>query len=798
MKATSKKVYMDLSINKLKTAFILTTLLFTNIVFGIVIMISQTLTPEIRKEYFKAAPAEVIIKCSAYQRDILDQLKKIPEIEEIKGGTTLSAQLVDNSKKYNMNLIVLDESNRVNILKNKDGTNSIPTLQKNEIFIERAAEGELGKLPGEAIDIIIENQISSQLILNDYVYDASTEPFTLEGDVCAYITPDTCKNLTGDDSFHEIYFTVKGDKSKSYNETICNKAVQMLTSAGLTVYETEVVKPDSFYASFALQAINLILSVLGILIIVMACSLIINIYNSMMLQQVKIIGIMKSYGGSALQIGRMYYANIILIGLFTYLLSVPVSYLAAKFICNKLASFLNISLQRAGIPFFLPIIIFICTLIIPAIAVSVPILKASRATVYDSMNSNIKGGAYKHSGALNRLISSLHSLSMLSRYAIRNQMKDRLRSILTIAGLVLSCCILMTSLNLQTSLNRTINSYRSLFPDIILTMDNLYDANKMKSLITDIDEIKQAECWAFQAALYVEKDGISTKKVLLEGAPESSSLFDKKAYAAKLQSGRLLSNDNTNQIVISNHLLSFYPDIKLGDTITIKINQVNYDFTIVGILSMFGQPESPSLFVNYSYLNQILGGKDMVRDMRLQTVDLSEEELSVLINKVEAALNKAGIQVREINTGADKFEEFSLSANLVIALLIVLSIFMLIVGTIGLAGSLNISVMERTSEFGIMRAVGGSHKQINGFILLEGMILTGAAWIIGNLLSIPITYALSGLLGNVLFDTPASFQLNLPGMAIGVVIAFAMTFLSCRIPCMNLCKLSTRDMLVYE
>jgi ABC-type antimicrobial peptide transport system permease subunit len=337
-----------------------------------------------------------------------------------------------------------------------------------------------------------------------------------------------------------------------------------------------------------------------------------------------------------------------------------------------------------------------------------------------------------------------------------------------------------------------------LFPDAILTLDKLYNATELKSLMSGIEGISQAEGWAFQTALYVEKDAKSTKKVLLQGAPEGSSMFDEKALAQKLQAGHLLNNTCTNDIVISNHLLSFYPAIKLGDSITLKINQKSYDFKIVGIISMFGQPESPTLFVNYAYLNQILEGKDKVRELRIDTTGLSDKDLTALMYSVETALNKAGIQIREVNLGNEMFEEFSLSTNIVIALLIVLSVFMLIVGTIGLAGSLNISVLERTSEFGIMRSIGGSHKQINRFILLEGMIITGIAWSIGNLLSLPITYFLSGLLGNALFATTASFQVNLPGVAIGFVIAFVMTLISCSIPCRNLSKLVTRDMLVYE
>jgi hypothetical protein len=160
----------------------------------------------------------------------------------------------------------------------------------------------------------------------------------------------------------------------------------------------------------------------------------------------------------------------------------PPSYLIAKIICGQLANAFNVSLQQVGIPVLLPIVLLLSTIIIPAIVVSFPVIKTAKATVYDALNQNLKGGTYKQSSIINRFIAKAKNISIMTRYAIRNQLRDRLKTCLTLGALAVASCILMTSLNLQKSFSTTITGSRDLFPDAIFTLDNYYDAQKLKSI----------------------------------------------------------------------------------------------------------------------------------------------------------------------------------------------------------------------------------------------------------------------------------------------------------------------------
>lgn len=795
MGVTCKKILRDILTNKIKSLFILTTLFITNVVFSIVIMISNVLTPEVEKAYFRSMPAEVVIKCEAFNNDVLGQFETIPEIDKIQGSSERKVRVIINEKKLNANLIVIDQNdNRINKLLNKNGIDEPPTIKESELFLERAIQNVINLKPGETIELLSDNDKSTKLRLNDYIYDSTSEPYLLEGDIYAYTNQDTFKLLTGDGRFDKILLTVKGDKSKIYNEKIADQVVGKLNDLGIRVDDVEVKNPSIFFASQALDGINILLTFMGLLIIIMACTLIINTFNNMMLQQTKTIGILKSIGGSNLQIIRMYLLQILIIGFLIYAISLPISFLIAKIICCKIGFLFNVSLSYLKMPILLPLILFISAIIIPALSAGIPVIKTVKATVYDSLYLNIRNNQFQYK---NTLFTKAKAITIMGRYVIRNNIRDRIRTVLTMITLMLSACILMTSLNLYKSFNMTIKESRSLFPDGMVTLKGYYNDEDLMKIAGEIKQIKVAEPWNLQKALFVEPSGKS-KNVILSAAKSTSTIINYPLLKEKLIEGKLLSNQNTNEILINNHLLNLYPDIKVGNTINLNIAGRIYDFKVVGILSIFGQPSSPTLYVNYEYFNQLLKGPDMVNDIRFNTISLSEKELEEVITNLETKLNKEGIYISETNTGDKMFEEFSMSANIIVALLLLIAILMLIVGTIGLSGSLNINLMERINEFGIIRAIGGSEQQIKRYIFLEGLVFTGVSWIAGNLLSIPFVDLLAKILGKTLFGIEAKLEIGILGIIIGLFIALAITMIACIIPFHNFKKSVIKDMLAYE
>ena len=64
------------------------------------------------------------------------------------------------------------------------------------------------------------------------------------------------------------------------------------------------------------------------------------------------------------------------------------------------------------------------------------------------------------------------------------------------------------------------------------------------------------------------------------------------------------------------------------------------------------------------------------------------------------------------------------------------------ISMVGLAGSMTMSVLERTREIGILRCIGARARDVRGIFAAEGLVLALLGWLIG----IPLGYALDRLL----------------------------------------------------
>ena len=90
----------------------------------------------------------------------------------------------------------------------------------------------------------------------------------------------------------------------------------------------------------------------------------------------------------------------------------------------------------------------------------------------------------------------------------------------------------------------------------------------------------------------------------------------------------------------------------------------------------------------------------------------------------------------------------------------------LFVATVGIVNTMYVSVMERTREIGILKAIGYRPKQIMGMFLSEAA-LTG---VVGGITGLMLGYALSFLMGGELAGSTLSFGRGGPGGGGGAAI----------------------------
>ncbi len=180
---------------------------------------------------------------------------------------------------------------------------------------------------------------------------------------------------------------------------------------------------------------------------------------------------------------------------------------------------------------------------------------------------------------------------------------------------------------------------------------------------------------------------------------------------------------------------------KIGDKITVKLyDNRNIDYTIVG----FSQSTNSAFMKTF---NAYTVSNNIVVDNVEVYVKL--KEVGKLNNKIDNLAKDFSIDVNKISKNEALLtamgEGRTKSAIIDYITFFMVSIIVMIATLIFIYNSFNISTMERMKEYGLIKAIGGTSKQIKKIILKEAFII--------GVIALPIGLLLGMAVGSVLFRT---------------------------------------------
>ena len=271
-----------------------------------------------------------------------------------------------------------------------------------------------------------------------------------------------------------------------------------------------------------------------------------------------------------------------------------------------------------------------------------------------------------------------------------------------------------------------------------------------------------------------------------------------KSFNLRVEEGRLLEVSDRGKVVLGNDYVNeqrFEKDIRVGSKLEIQ----GKEFEVVGILKVAGSFQVNSVvFMAEEDLKDIFGIGDEI-DLIAVRVDSVNN-----IEKISEDIKRKLREDRDEDLGEESFSvetpvQALSTVNTVLftinAVIIGIAALSLIVGGIGITNTMYTSVLERTREIGVMKAIGARNRDVMTLFLIESGLLGLAGGIIGAILGLALAFGVSSIAGAFLGGINLEINLSWPLLIGAIGFSFLVGMLSGVMPALQASKLNTVEAL---
>ncbi len=811
MRPRWRKVLSDLVDNKARTLLVVLSIAVGIFAIGVIVGAYKIIEADMGKSYASNNPANIEIRMDAFDEDFLNTLRKVDGVKQAEARRVFGVRMRPLGETQWTSVSVLSiqnfEKNEINLLVPLSGS-SVP--QKNEILLEKSVLDKFNAAPGDTLEFQLPDESIGKIRVAGIVRDSSTDAIDFLSPPLAFISPKTLKLFNQpEDSFNRLYATVEsGQDDEEHIKNILANLKNKLEKNGYTAWRTFHSKTHEHPLEGTVNAILGILMALGILILFLSGSLIANTLNALLNQHLRHIGVMKLLGGSDKIIFKMYLVLLLAFGFLSLLIAVPTggkgAYALAQFVADEM-DFSLLGYRIVPLAFFIQIAVGI---LVPLVAGFVPVVKGSKVTVQKALSGDLArvSGKQADRGTKRESRTESFQLKVTSKLAdrgirisrpllisLRNTFRQRNRLILTLFTLTMGGSIFISVFNVRVSLREYVQVVGNYFlADVTIDFGKLYRLKEIEQFALSDPRVTSVEGWAFSSAEILAKDGSTSDNMDILAPPAESKLV-----SPLLVDGRWILPSDIKKIAISESIYDTYPDLKAGDEILIKINGREEYWEVVGIFKFIGM-EGTIAYAPYEYISREENMANRSFSYRIMSLSHQREDQEILAKDLDLFFRENGFHVIETTPGLSMMDDASESLDILIAFLLIMALLTAMVGSMGLAGTMSMNVLERTREIGIMRAVGATDFEIIRMVLVEGILIGIISFGLSIILAVPFTYLLSTIVSYATFETPIAVVFTPTGYVIWLALVLVLSALASIIPARNAARLTIREVLAYE
>jgi putative ABC transport system permease protein len=791
-----QKVLADLWEGRTRTLLVVASITVGVFAIGAIATSYAIMSKDLDTSYASIHPANIEMVTTPFDDPFLDTVERISGVAQAEGRQSVTVRASKDGVSWlGLNLLAADSDvlAQINQLRPVAGA-AAPA--EHELLIGYSQMRDTGFRTGDVLTIQLPDGSERQMRVAGEVSD-QTHAHDPMGNQRGYISRQTLTWLGQPRSYNRLLVTVSDQvDNEEHIQSVADAVEAKVEKNGGEVFRSSIFKSNEYPMADMALAVMGILGALGVLVMLLSSSLIVNTLNALFTQHLRQIGVMKLVGARRRQVLIMYLLMILAYSLIALLIAVPLGAWAGYGLSAMMAGMFSATLAGFRIvpgAVAIQVVIAIC---VPLAAGYIPVRNGSKISVHRAISNDRPGDQPVHSwlsSATGRLGAGLLSRPVL--LSLRNTFRRKGRLALTLFTLTVAGAIFIAVFNVRESMEAYLDRLMQHFmADVTLTFERPYRTERVAQAAMQVPGVHAIEAWSGASAEILDPGDNVLDDLNLVAPPADTPLLN-----PEMKAGRWLQPGDQRALVVSDAIYDLYPDLKPGDNLRLRLtNGRAEEWTVVGVFSFTRMLGGIMGYADYNYVSESLGTPGQSSSYRVITNAHNIESQQAISNALDSHLRSQDYQVSDVEAGMVTRKQSAQGVNILIVFLLTMALLTAFVGSIGLAGTMGMNVLERTREIGVMRAIGAVDLAIMKSVVIEGMFIGLISWTLAWALSYPISVLMLRIITNAMLSDPIALSYTLQGVFIWLGVVVLLSALASVLPARNAARLTIREVLAYE
>ncbi len=386
--------------------------------------------------------------------------------------------------------------------------------------------------------------------------------------------------------------------------------------------------------------------------------------------------------------------------------------------------------------------------------------------------------------------------------ALNSIVHRKLRSWLTVIGIIIGVAAIISLITASRSLENTIEQQFEQFGAnrVLVSAKGFQGPGSLANGLTmsDVETIEKISGFKYVTPGLFRTAEIKNNKearfTLVGGLPSKGYEQFFKDSGANVKEGRFVQDNEKFVAVIGSRAAKemFSKELFIGNKIEIN----KKEFKIVGILEEIGNAQDDNqINIPLEAAREVFNEPDRVDTIVVQVKSINE--ISDLQRKVEKELERKRDDTNfQVLTATQILQQIGQVLGVIQVFLVGIAAISLIVGAIGIMNSMYTSVLERTKDIGIMKAIGAKNSDILKIFIIE----SGLIGLVGGILGTVLGSVMALIIGELSKNSGFLLIIKIEPLILlfGLFFAFLVGVISGILPAYQASKLKPVDALRYD